>query len=127
MSAQLSNFALTLESSEQETLSEMYTAFGNRPFLQHQAKAFEQSPLVNAYRKVEVKFLMNVKTVPRSSVPKSANIIGSHTIYKLKLNDDQSLKLKAHIAPHGMQHVPPNWNSCHLLNCYCSKMALGSC
>lgn len=44
-------------------------------------------------------FLTNVKCVPRSEVSKNANIIGSHTIYKLKLNEDESLKLKAHI-PH---------------------------
>lgn len=30
-----------------------------------------------------------------------ANIIGSHTLYKVKQNDDGSLKLKARIAPHG--------------------------
>ena len=42
-----------------------------------------------------------VKIVKRSNLPPGANIISSHAIYKIKLNDDQSLKLKARIAPHG--------------------------
>lgn len=82
------NGITTLTSNEQEVLSEIFTAFGHRPFLRHHTQAFHQAPIINAYEIEERNFLMNIKTVPRSSVPKNANIIGSHTIYKLKVNDD---------------------------------------
>lgn len=98
-----SGFTLSLQSNVQDVLSEMYIALGNRPFLQHQAQAFEQSPLVIAYRREEEKYLMNAKTVPRSGEPKLASIIGSHTTSKLKLKDYQSLKSKACIAAHGSE------------------------
>ena len=34
-------------------------------------------------------------------MPAGANIISSHTLYKVKKNDNRSLKLEARIAPHG--------------------------
>lgn len=34
-------------------------------------------------------------------IPLGSNIISNHTIYKVKQNDDGSLKLKARIAPPG--------------------------
>lgn len=36
-----------------------------------------------------------------NKVPHDTNIISSHIIYKVKLNDDSTLKLKARIASHG--------------------------
>ena len=36
-----------------------------------------------------------------SKVPKDSNIITSHVLYKVRANDNGSLKLKARIAPHG--------------------------
>lgn len=75
--------------------------FGNKSFLRHQAQAFGQFPFVNAYQAEENEFLKNVQIINRQDVPRDANIISSHTIYKIKLNDDSSLKLKARIAPHG--------------------------
>lgn len=34
-------------------------------------------------------------------MPSNANIVNSNVLYKMKYNDDKSLKLKAGIAPHG--------------------------
>lgn len=42
-----------------------------------------------------------MKLIPRDQVPNNANIINSHTIYKVKINEDKPMKLKARIAPHG--------------------------
>lgn len=39
--------------------------------------------------------------MPLDAVPDGANVIASHTIYKVKECDDSSLPLTAHIAPHG--------------------------
>ena len=122
VSASTSGFSNTLQSNEQEVLSDMLSALGNRSFLRHQAQAFDQSVIVNAYNKEEENFVANVKIVPRSSVPKSANIIGSHTIYKLKQNDDQSLKLKARIAPHGNEDSDKE--NLHTECCMCPPLGI---
>lgn len=37
----------------------------------------------------------------RNSVPRDANIISGHVIYKVKVLDDATFKLKTRIAPHG--------------------------
>ena len=86
---------------EPEVLREMMNHFGNKAFLLHQAQGFEQFPLVTSYNREEESFVKTVKIVSRDEVPPQANVIGSHVLYKLKLNDDGSLKLKARIAPHG--------------------------
>lgn len=39
--------------------------------------------------------------IQKSSLPKNSNGISSRTIHKLKFNDDNSLKLKLRVAPHG--------------------------
>lgn len=100
LNAALGNFC-TLPSDEQRILKEIMDVFGNKPFMGHQAQGFEQFPIVNAYRKEEDEFTKNVEVVKRSSVPPGSNIISSHVIYKVKMNDDATLKLKARIAPHG--------------------------
>lgn len=74
---------------------------GNRPFMLHHAQVFDQFAVVNAYVTEEAKFLQNVKRIPRSSLPKNANVVSSHTVYRIKMEDDDSLLLKARIAPHG--------------------------
>lgn len=69
--------------------------------MKYQAQGFDQFPMINAYQIEEENFLKTVKIVPISDVPDGANVIGSHVLYKVKKNDDESLKLKSRIAPHG--------------------------
>lgn len=88
--AELGNFT-TLPSDEQSVLRELIHVFGNKSFLRHQAQGFEKFPLVNAYVAEENEFTKNVKVVTRSNLPPQANIIQTHVIYKIKLNDDSSL------------------------------------
>lgn len=92
---------IELSSSESDVLSDMSTHFGNKSFLKHQAQGFEQSPLLNAYRKEKETFSKTVRLIPKFIVPAGANIVSSRTLYKVKQNDDGYLKLKARIAPHG--------------------------
>lgn len=75
--------------------------FGNKAFLKSQAKGFKQCVRITARKVEEEDFLKTVKIVPKTKVPTSADVINSHTLYKIKVNDDRSLKLKARIAPHG--------------------------
>lgn len=115
-------FNRVLESNEQEVLGDIFESFGNRSFLRYQAQSFDQAVLYNSYKKEESDFLRNVKIVPRSSVPKSANIIGSHTIYKVKVTDDKSLKLKARIAPHGNEDS--DTENLHTECCMCPPIGI---
>lgn len=91
----------TLESNDQVILAEMLEVLGQRPFLYHHAQSFEQAVMVKAYQREESQYLKHVNIVSRFSVPKDANIISSHVVYRLKLTDEDQLKLKARIAPHG--------------------------
>ena len=79
----------------------MVDHFGNKPFIKDHAQCFEQYPLVNAYKLEEEIFLKTVGPVSNDKILPGSNVISSHTLYKVKQNDDGSLKLKARIAPHG--------------------------
>lgn len=90
-----------MESNEPEELKRMFNHFGNKPFLKFQAQGFQQYVISNAYKLEEEAFSKTVKVIPKSDVPENSNIIKSHTLYKVKINNDASMKLKALIAPHG--------------------------
>lgn len=92
---------LQVDFSTSEVLSSMVEEFVNKPFLKHQSQNFEQFLLIKSYKEDEESFLMTVKVIPRNNVTYKSNLISIHTLYKVKKNDDGSLKLKARIAPHG--------------------------
>lgn len=83
--------------------------------MRHHAQEVLQAPLVNSYNDEEVKLIQKEKCVPRSSVQKLSNIIGS-TVYNLKLNDDNYLKLKAKIVPNGNEDSGKEnfWTDCFM-------------
>lgn len=103
LSAASSALSMKIDSNtlEQQVLKLYQSLFQNKTFMRHQAQSLEQFPIINAYKAEEETFLKTVTTVPIKTLPQDANIIGSHTIYKVKMNDDKTLKLKARIAPHG--------------------------
>lgn len=101
LSAKNAGFSQTVPSNEQEVLAHMFQTFGNLPFLRLHTHEFGQAPIANSYMNEERKFLENLQVLSRSSVPKSAIVIGRHTNYNPKVLDDQPRKLKARIAPHG--------------------------
>lgn len=106
---------LAVSSTEQKVLSAMNEHFGNKPFMKHQAQGFEQYPLVNSYAIEEKTFLKTARSLYHRYVPDGANVIISHTLYKVKHNNDGTLKLKARKAPHGNEDDPK-----HLLSKDCS-------
>lgn len=81
-------------------LDRVFQFFGNKPFLKFQAQGFEQFLMQSGYKDEEQSFLKTVEVIPKTNLPKNANIIRSHTIYKIKVNDDSPMNLKARIAPH---------------------------
>ena len=103
INASSSNITTNLEvtCTEQEVLKNMVEHFGNKSFLKHKAQGFDQFSLVNSYKAEEENFLKTFKIVSNREIPDGANIISSYTLYKVKHNDDGSLKLKAPVAPHG--------------------------
>lgn len=113
---------LTLESNKQEQLRTIFAFFGNMSFMRHQDEGFDKAVIRTAYKKEQNAFCETVTLVARSDVPSNANIINSHTNYKVKINGYQSLLLKARIAPHS------NKNSLkHELRtdcCICSPIGL---
>ena len=93
----------TLQRNEKSDLQSLFDHFGNRPFLTSHAQRFPQAAIINSYKREEEAFKRIVREVCRETVPSNANVISSHVLYKLKLNDDNTFKLKARIAPHGNQ------------------------
>ena len=79
----------------------MLDHFGNKPFLKHHAQGFDQYPLANAYNEGEETFLKTVSPVTHDEVLPNSNIINRHTLYKVKTNENGSLRLKERTAPHG--------------------------
>lgn len=92
-----------VKSSKQDVLGRFITEFGHKEFMQFQAQGLPSFPLSNAYKEEEDTLKRTVQMVHISKVPKDANIITSHVIYKVKPNDDGSSKVKARIAPHNNQ------------------------
>lgn len=79
----------------------MLGAFGQKLFLLHGAQGLPRYVVFSSYEAKEAEFKKCVKTVPISYLPLDANIIWSHTVYKLKVLDDHSLTFKASISLHG--------------------------
>lgn len=90
-----------LRSTGKDLIQTYYKAFGNTEFMLHPAQGLPPFATQNAYDKEERSFKKIVKDVPVSRVPKNANIVSSHVLYKVKKCDDNSLTLKARIAVHG--------------------------
>lgn len=57
--------------------------------------------LRNVYEREEQKYIATVKCVQRRQVLRDSNIVSSHVVYKIRVEDDDSLRLKARISPHG--------------------------
>lgn len=106
----LSATTLQLERKVNHVLAQLLEHFVNRPFMRLQAQAFLQFCLAASYRDEKLSFKKTVKVILLANAPGNANIIVSHVLYEMKVNDDMFSKLKVLIAPHG------NANSAKLLS-----------
>lgn len=61
----------------------------------------EQCILDKSYSEEKDVFPKNVEPVCRSDLPTDASVVDRHVLYKVKQNEDRSLKFKARTAPHG--------------------------
>lgn len=92
---------LPIMNTELDVGRELLNHFGNKSFMRLEAQGFEQWVLDTLFSDEEKIFLKNVKLIFRSDLPSHANVMNSRVLYKVKHNDDGSLKLKARIAPNG--------------------------
>ena len=88
----------SISSIHDEALEFYLKAFAHKEF---QARGLPQHPVWNAYRDEESKFLRTVRKISMEKIPRNANVITSHVIYKVKVNNDGSLKMKFRTAPQG--------------------------
>lgn len=99
VAATLSAELPSLGSNFQEDLVAYFNTFGNKPFMQHQAQVLQSHVLYTAYCAEEESFKKQISVIARSELPPGANLICSHVIYKIKVEDDGMLKMKARFAP----------------------------
>lgn len=72
--------------------------------MRFQANVFPSYVLENSHNSEEKCFIRTVKCIRLLSAPAAGNTISSHVACRLKVNNDQSLKLKAIIGPHGYEN-----------------------
>lgn len=87
--------------NEPDVLEKLLVLFGNKSFMRYESQGLEQYVLQRAYDAEEGSFLKTVQILAVSDVPKTANVVNSHTLYNIKHEDDGKLKLKAMIDLHG--------------------------
>lgn len=85
-----------LQSTQEQALAKVYHVIGHREL------EFAPPWFIRAAYDVEEKTWDGVyQVVKDTEVPRDANAISSHVAYKVKVNEDGTLKLKAWICPHG--------------------------
>lgn len=94
-----------LSSTEGTVLKQMREHFGNKTFMKHEARVFEQFSICNSYSKEEESFMKNLKLKSKDKLPKGADNINRNPLYKVKQEEDETLKLKSRIDPHGNQDI----------------------
>lgn len=80
-------------------------AIGNKWFMRHHVEGYQQPLLIKAFQDDERELKKTVQVIHKSALPSNDNVISSHTIYKVKIIDDQTLKMKAKIKPHGNDDI----------------------
>lgn len=56
----------------------------------------------------EENWCKNIEHVEDTDVPRNSNIISSHVLYKVKVDEDDNKKMKARICPHGNRDLEKN-------------------
>lgn len=95
----------------------MLEHFGNKQFMRFQTQGFEKYPLNKAYAIEEEEFLNPVKVISKFEIPKGANVVNSHVLYKIKTKEGGMLKLKSRIATHGNEDDMKNVLSTDCTTC----------
>lgn len=70
--------------------------------MRHDIQGFQQPVFTYAYNEKKHEFWKTESFNHKSAIASDVNMISSHKIYKIKFNDDNTLKLKAWISPQTM-------------------------
>lgn len=90
-----------LKTTRKEALEDVYRVIGHESVVQRDLE-FATPWFVHEVYQVEQENWSGIyEIVNESQVLKVANILSSHVVYKVKVNEDQSVKLKERIFPHG--------------------------
>lgn len=90
-----------LQSSEHEELQKLYKILGNKAVSRNHIETAPNWLIAKAVQnEIEDAWKGAFEEVDESTIPKNGNIISSHIIYKVKQNEDGTLKLKARLCPH---------------------------
>lgn len=93
---------IELKSQEQETLEEIHKILGSA---QVTRRKMECAPPWIVNKAIEAELKSNCKDayeeVMDADVPQSANVIGSHIVYNIKVEENGKKRLKARLCPHG--------------------------
>ena len=90
-----------IHKAHSEALESYFKTFVHKEFMLQHAEGLASHSVWNAHQEEEAKVMTTVREFSVNKVPKGSNVITSHVTYKVKANDDGSLKLKARIAHHG--------------------------
>lgn len=69
--------------------------------MRHDAQGFQNPVLIKSYLMEGAEFKKTISVKPKSVLPRNAKDTLSHTINKIKYDDDKKLKLKERSAPNG--------------------------
>lgn len=72
--------------------SDMLSYFGNKPFMLHRAQGFPLYVTANAFADEEISFKRTIRAVAMIEILANSNVISSHTVYKIKIEDDHSFR-----------------------------------
>lgn len=89
---------LSIQSNKLQVLRQMLDTMGQKPFLALLWTVFPQYVLLNSYEVEELELKNLVRCIPISVVSSDFNVDLSHTVYRLKVLEDEPLVLKACIT-----------------------------
>ena len=90
-----------LTSERDEALQSVYKVIRHDTVLLRDLEFASPWLVRESYEEEEKNWVGVFEVVDESQVPKGANVISSHVAYKIKVGEDNTLKLKARICPHG--------------------------
>lgn len=79
----------------------MFDAIGKKCFMLHHVSFYQQPVLLKTYQAEEFEFKKSISVLPKAFRLQDSNVISSHVIHNVKVNDDDSLKMQERISPHG--------------------------
>ena len=95
----------TLRSDEQRILAELYCKYGNEQYTKSRAPDIPEWLYVKALDEEMANWTGHYRPRQISEIEPGSNLVGSHVVYRIKKNDDDSYRFKARLVVHGNEDV----------------------